>query len=124
MKFKINNCNWEIKEMSQSEIRDMFTKNNCNIDEFGMYFGVTFFNDQTILIDESLCKERKIITLIHELMHCYIGSFAHHIEKQFSEEDVCDYVANSHFIIADIIKQYCEVLNGEQTTETGSAITP
>ena len=113
MKFKINNRNWEIKEISQSEITDAFEKRNCKSTEYGMYFGATFFDTQTILIDKTICKERKITTLIHELTHCYIGTFAHHTEKEFSEEDVCDYVANSHFIIADIIKKYSELLNYE-----------
>ena len=113
MKFEINNRNWEIKEVSQSEIKDKFTENNFKIDECGLYFGATFFNTQTILIDKTLCKERKITTLIHELTHCYIGTFAHHTEKQFTEEDVCDYVANSHFIISDIIKKYSELLDNE-----------
>lgn len=113
MKFKINNSNWEIKEVSQSDMRDELTKRNFELDEYGMYFGLTGFDTQTIFIDKNLCKERKITTLIHELTHCYIGTFAHHIEKQFDEEDVCDYVANSHFIISDIVNKYSELLNNE-----------
>lgn len=113
MKFKINNKNWEIKEVSQSELRNEHTKRNFPLNECGMYFGTTMFDTQTIFIDKNLCKERKITTLIHELAHCYIGTFAHHTEKQFSEEDVCDYVANSHFIISDIIKKYSELLDNE-----------
>lgn len=113
MKFKINNKNWEIKEVSQSELRDEHTKRNFPLAECGMYFGTTMFDTQTILIYKNLCKERKITTLIHELTHCYIGTFLHLVEKQFDEEDVCDCVANSHFIIADIIKKYSELLNNE-----------
>ena len=59
-----------------------------------------------IYIDEDLPADRKKATLIHELTHCYIDNYITHCDKQYTEEDVADIVANSYDIIHDIVEQY------------------
>ena len=55
--------------------------------------------------------DRKKATLIHELTHCYIDNYITHCDKQYTEEDVADIVANSYDIIHEIVEQYFEVKN-------------
>ena len=43
--------------------------------------------------------DRKKSTLIHELAHCYIDNYITHCDKQYTEEDVADIVANLHYSI-------------------------
>lgn len=45
--------------------------------------------------------DRKKSTLIHELAHCYIDNYITHCDKQYTEEDVADIVANLHDIITN-----------------------
>ena len=70
------------------------------------YFGITYFDEQIIYIDENLPVDRKRATLIHELTHCFIGNFITHQEKTFDEEMVADIVSNSYDIITEIINKY------------------
>ena len=70
------------------------------------YYGITYCDEQKIYIDEDLPKDRKKATLIHELAHCYIDNYITHCDKQYSEEDVADIVANSYDIIHEIVEQY------------------
>ena len=70
------------------------------------YYGITYCDIQKIYIDEDLPADRKKSTLIHELTHCYIDNYITHCEKQYTEEDVADIVANSYDIIHEIVEQY------------------
>lgn len=110
MKFKINDNNWQIKEISQKDIRKIISdKAKQNIESepsIGRYFGVTFHDSQIIYIDKDLPIDRKRKTLIHELTHCYIDMYITHLGKEYSEEDVCDMNANSHDIIHNIVDKY------------------
>ncbi len=106
MKFKINNKNWNIKEIPQEEMRQELKKHNDSQGEFGKYFGLTYFDIQTIFLDKDLCQDRKRSTLLHELGHCYIGTYITHIDKQYTEEDVVDIISNSHDIIRNIVDKY------------------
>lgn len=107
MEFKINNRTWNIVEMTQEEIKAEMKKHYDKPDDEGKYFGLTYSDIQTIFLDKDLCQEQKRTTLIHELTHCYIESFITHMSnKEFSEEDVCDIVSYSHYIIKDVVDQY------------------
>lgn len=106
MKFEINNQNWIIKEISQDEMREEMKKHNDRPTEDGRYFGLTYSDIQTIFIDKDLCAERKRITLLHELGHCYINTYITHQDRKYNEEDVADIIANSHDIIRKIIDKY------------------
>ena len=106
MKFYMNNRQWEIKELSQDEMRETFTKYEEPA-KSGRYFGLTWLDTSSIYIDKDICLDQKKQTLKHELMHCYIGCFLFNDdEKQFSEEDLCNISANSHDIIHEIVEDY------------------
>lgn len=109
MKFKMNNKTWEIKELSQQEMREELKRHNDSITEYGKYFGLTYADIQTIFLDKDLCQERKRSTLLHELGHCYIVTFITHLDRNYSEEDVVDIISNSHDIIREIVDKYFEV---------------
>lgn len=106
MKFEINNRTWEIKELSQEEIRKhLIDYKYDGKPQAGKYFGQTYYDEQIIYIDKDLHIEQKRQTLLHELMHCYIGCYLFSF-KEFTEEDLCNISANSHDIIHKIIKKY------------------
>lgn len=111
MIFNINNCCWEIKEVSQEEIKKEMQQRYENgiegkpVDD-GRYFGITYHDSQIIFLDKGLPKDRKKKTLIHELTHCYIGSYITHMDKTYCEEDICDIVSNSYDFVSDIIEKY------------------
>ena len=88
-------------------------KRHCEIPtEQGKYFGLTYFDIQTIFLDKDLCLDRKRSTLLHELGHCYIGTYITHLsDKKYDEEDVVDIISNSHDIIRQIVDKYFEVKN-------------
>ena len=109
MKFKINNKTWEIKELSQQEMRAELKKHNDSQSEYGKYYGLTYADIQIIFLDKDLCPERKRSTLLHELGHCYIVTYITHQDKNYNEEDVVDIISNSHDIIRDIVDKYFEV---------------
>ena len=111
MKFKINGCVWIIKEVTQEEIKkEMEYRYNRHIEgevsSDGRYFGTTYHDTQTIYLDEELPIDRKKKTLLHELTHCYIGSYITHMDKTYCEEDICDIVSNSYDIINEIVEKY------------------
>jgi Zn-dependent peptidase ImmA (M78 family) len=116
MKFKINNREWTITETSQQSIKNMQNIRKANEEENlksidTRYYGITYCDIQKIYIDEDLPADRKKATLIHELTHCYIDNYITHCDKQYTEEDVADIVANSYDIIHEIVEQYFEVKN-------------
>lgn len=108
MKFKMNNREWEIIELSQEEIRKYIEeyKYDGQPEEKGKYFGQTYFDEQKIYLDKDLHKDQKRQTLMHELMHCYIGSYLATNNNGYSEEYLCDISANSHDIIHKIVEDY------------------
>lgn len=107
--FKINNTTWKIQEETQEEIKNIMKKHLDNPSEEGKYYGLTYFDTQTIYIDKDLCEERQRRTLLHELTHCYIGSYITHLsDKVYTEEDIADVVSNSHDIIREILDKYLD----------------
>lgn len=106
MKFEMNNRIWEIKELSQDEMRETFTKYD-DPSKTGRYFGLTYMDNSKIYIDKDLCLDQKKQTLKHELMHCYIGCYLFNDDnRNYTEEDLCNISANSHNIIHDIVEKY------------------
>ncbi len=110
-KFKINNEDWIIKELSQQEIKE-YQKERSKFgyrddgEECGRYYGVTYIDEQIIILDKDLPIQRKMKTLIHELTHCYIATTITHLENKYDEEFVADIVANSFYIILDVVTRY------------------
>ena len=102
MKFKMNNSEWEIKEISNAE---MNTMESSDLKETFTH-GTTQYSTNTIFINkDSPCKER---TLYHELIHCFMYEYGHNQfeNKAFSYEDVCEISASSHDIIEKIARDY------------------
>ena len=74
MKFEMNNRNWEIIELSQEEMRKVYSNYKWDGEpQAGRYYGLTYTDNQKVYIDKDLCQEQKRQTLMHELMHCYIS---------------------------------------------------
>lgn len=105
MKFKINNRQWEIKEISQEEMKQKVKEYDGEVEETGRYFGSTQPAYQTIYIDKDLIEGQKRQTLLHELMHCYILSYLFS-QNSYNEEDLCNISACSHDIINEIVTKY------------------
>ena len=111
MKFTINGVEWEIKELSQKEIKEIQNKRKGKQEDdvsdlSNRYYGITYNDDCVIVVDKDLKKDRRIKTLIHELVHCYISSYITHEDKTYDEEMLADIVSNSHKIINEILEKY------------------
>ena len=112
MKIRINDIEYQIKEMSQKEYKDFRKQEDentgCEITDTtqGVWYGASHHYQNTIVIDKNLKKDRKRRVLIHELTHCYISEYITHQDQQYTEEDVADISANSHDIIHKIITEY------------------
>lgn len=106
MEFIINNRTWKIVEKNQDELKEEMKRHYDKPEETGRYYGLTYVDTQTIFLDKDLCLETKIYTLLHELTHCYVETFFTHLDKAYSEEELADIVANSHFILREIVDSY------------------
>lgn len=101
MKFKMNNVEYTIKEVSQQEFCDY------QVDEQdGYYYGQSHFQTREVWIDEDLTTEKKRKTLYHELTHVYIREYLTSRDIEPDEEILCDISANSHDIIHKIVEDY------------------
>lgn len=104
MKFKMNDRDWEIKEVEQEkfwkELERKQEDNTCS------YFGLCLYKKQEIWIDKNMTTEQKRQTLRHELMHCYIGSYISFEDISITEDLLCDISSNSHDIIHEIVEKY------------------
>lgn len=100
MKFKMNDVEYTIKEVSQQEFWDY------QVDEQdGYYYGQSHFQTQEVWIDKDLPIEKKK-TLYHELTHVYIREYLTSRDIKPDEEVLCDISANSHDIIHKIVEDY------------------
>ena len=73
MKFKMNNHEWEILELSKEQIKLIYEK---EMNEETLYvYGLTKYDNHKIYINKELCFDMKRKTLMHELMHCYIEEY-------------------------------------------------
>ena len=101
MKFKINNNEWEIKEISNAEMNIIAPSDN----EKTFTHGETIYRDLTIYINKETKEKKK--TLYHELMHCLMYEYGHNQnEKEFNCEDVCEISACTHDTIHRIVEKY------------------
>lgn len=99
MKFKINDSEWEIKEIDNEKMN--IIENNS----FDFIHGTTRFSENIIYINEDTPNKRR--TLIHELTHCFMYEYGHNQwDKSFNNEDVCEISASSHDLIHKIVEDY------------------
>lgn len=98
MKFKINNTEWTIKEVTEAEI------NNEMKNDYTM--GVTIYKTQEILLLKD--QANLIKTLKHELVHVWLYEYGHaqNDDKKYDYEDICEIVASSNDFINEVIEQY------------------
>lgn len=108
MKFEMNNRTWYIKEVSKQFLDEKYP----SADD-GEIFGITDYQEQIIYIWEDLHDEQKTQTLIHELTHCYIGCYMSFEDMSWHVDVICNMVANSHFIINDIMRTYAQYKNSQ-----------
>lgn len=105
MKFKMNEREWEIIEENQDTIKQIVREHGDIVSD-GKYFGITYQDDSKIYLDNNICKDQKIRTLMHELMHCYIACYISNTIENFDEEILCNISSNSHDIIHKIVEDY------------------
>lgn len=103
--FKMNDRVWHIVEVDQESF---WTADNelekMNSKEY--YFGRTMFDRNVIWLWKDASQEQKRKTLMHELLHCYRGSYVTFNDINCDEDFWCDMCANSHDIIHDIVERY------------------
>lgn len=103
MKFKINNIDYIIIEKTKEEMFGAVKEPNK--EDGKDYLGLHFSAKNEIWLLNTLKKQQKRRTLLHELMHAYVWCYLNNI-KQIDEEDLCDISANSHDIINRISKEF------------------
>lgn len=116
MKFKINNHNWEIIEISNEKIQKLYEDVTGIKDNFA--YGVTCYSTQVIFINEEINKECILFALKHELAHCYLWSYGFR-EVDYGEEIVCDVIANSNDFINEIVNKYKKLKEGDKKMACG-----
>ena len=104
MKFKINNRIWTIEEVDQETSREEIEDK----DGQSWYHGLTVYSQQIIYIWKDMKVEAKRQTLIHELLHCYIGVYCSFQDMNYTEEILCNICSNSHDIIHKMVEDYFE----------------
>ena len=109
MKFKCNNTEYEIKEVT------------CIEDEVETV-GLTRYQERIIYL-KRLEKDFMIKTLKHELTYVWLYEYRHNQEeKEFNCEDVCEIVASSNEFINEVVEEYKKEItlnkNGKKTTKT------
>lgn len=101
MKFKINNNEWEIKEINNADMQDKF----CLDDKFT--HGITIYSENTIYLNKD--SKNMLKTLKHELTHAWLWEYGHNQhEKEFNAEDICEIVASSNDFINEVVEQYIQ----------------
>lgn len=104
MKFKANNDIWEIKQLNEQELKELYEK---SMEEKALYvFGVTQKSMHIIYINKDMCFDQQIKTLKHELTHCYIWAYGLYNIDDVNEETICDLVSSSNDFINQVVEQY------------------
>lgn len=98
MEFKINNTEWEIKEVDEATINNEMKQDGI--------LGVTIYKTQEVMLLEN--QANIIKTLKHELMHVWLYEYGHpqNDESKYTYEDVCEIVASSNDFINEVVSRY------------------
>ena len=91
MKIKLNNTNITIIEKEELQ---------------GDAWGIYDINKQEIYIKKDTTPEQKKMTLIHELSHAIIRSYLLDVKKNYTEEELCEFVALYLQKIKEIVDKY------------------
>ncbi len=105
MEFEINGRHWRIEEVNQKDLQEL---KGVELEKDNYFLGLTVYYNQTIFIWNGLHREQKRQTLLHELIHCYIGVYCDfQLDYTNIDEDyLCNISANSHDIIHEIVERY------------------
>ena len=113
MKFKINNSEYTIEEVSEA-VLNYEVENNHSL-------GIINYKEQKIMLLEG--QANIIKTLKHELTHAWLYEYGHN-KNSYSYEDVCEIVASSNDFINEVVEQYKNKetitytsVDGEERTE-------
>lgn len=71
------------------------------------YLGYSDYDSKSIVIERTLEQEKRIETLIHELMHVWLEENGYNQDKLFHVEKICDEVAYALPFINHSVKKYC-----------------
>ena len=93
---EINNIKWEV-----------FIDKSMSSD----YLGITSDNEYTIRLNPNLSKQAFKPTVIHELGHAFLYSFGFKFKKEFTDEDLCEFVAMNIEQILNCYKKIERELN-------------
>lgn len=98
MKFEINNIEWNIIECDSLDIRLQMNGEYCG--------GVTSFDNKEIYLLRDTKNSYKYKILLHELSHCVINDCLLSKPKNYTEEDLCEFVALYSRQIINIAEKY------------------
>lgn len=111
MEFEINGQIWKIRELDGDSLTKRYNKiTKQNINYIGGYTDTTSCD---IFINKDLIEQTKIITLKHELTHCYIYVCGMDVlmKSVLSEEVICDIVAASNDFINTVVENYKQYID-------------
>lgn len=111
MVFEIDNDTWSIEIKDKQTMLSKLNEDRPEEDRYTYAFGVCIYPKHEIWINEDACKEQQIRTLRHELTHCFLWYSGCYNAPSYTEEMVCDIVANSYNFINDIINKFKEEQN-------------
>lgn len=72
------------------------------------YLGYADYDNKAIVIEKTLEQQKRIETLIHELMHVWLEENGYDQSKLFNVEKVCDVVAYAIPFISIGVRKYCK----------------
>lgn len=107
MKFECNNMTYEIIEVEEDELKEIYLKSHidCKKEEIYVY-GDTDYTEHLIRISKNLNEQEKIRTLKHELCHCWMYNTANSNHSEYDEEHICEIVACSNDFINEVVESY------------------
>lgn len=93
MEVKINRLLWKIEEIESVDSRLYVNEKYC--------FGVCEYAIRTIYLDKNMEERYKRKVLRHELCHALLASYMLRSKDEYTEEELCEFVA----LYADEIKE-------------------
>lgn len=111
MKFKCLNMTYEIIEVPEEELKEIYIKEHPDEKKNNIYyiFGNTNYIEHIIRISKELNEEEKIRTLKHELCHCWMWNTANSNQSEYDEEHICEIVASSNDFINEVVNEYIKI---------------
>lgn len=111
MKFEIDDDIWKILLKDKEEMLKKLNENRPEDDLYTYGFGACLYPEHEIWINKESCIDQQVRTLRHELTHCWIWYSGLYNAPHYTEEMVCDMVANSYNFINNIVNKFKEEQN-------------